>query len=116
MDDNSARGAENRADGSDRRPLLRVWRGGLARALLSAAAGSLVLNVLSNDYRWRVVTVVIGMGAIFAVAAWLHQLPVGAPLTYQGRTALLTIALVSCGWRRPDRRPACRGPAGPRPR
>ncbi|MGI5525287.1 hypothetical protein ACQEUX_30705 [Micromonospora sp. CA-259024] len=70
------------------------WRGRLASTLLGTTGGGLVINILSNDYRWRVVAASLGLGAIVAVAAWLRRRP-GTPISRWGIGTMLLAALVA---------------------
>lgn len=84
--------ASARADDGPRAKL--DWRGRLASVLLGTAGGGALINVLSNDYRWRLVAVTFGLGAIVAVASWLRRRP-GAPIIRWGIKALLMAALAA---------------------
>ncbi|WP_157437849.1 hypothetical protein [Actinoplanes subtropicus] len=56
------------------------WRGRLALFFLGTVLGGLVINILSNDYRWRAAVAAAGAGSIFAIAAWIHSRGSGAPV------------------------------------
>lgn len=76
-------------------PVLLDWRGRLAGTLLgTSVAGGLSINILSGDYRWRIVVVVLSAGTILATSAWLHRRP-GSAIARWSIRALLVLASIA---------------------
>ncbi len=66
----------------------------MASTLLGTAGGGLVINNLSNDYRWHVATAALGLGGVVAVAASLRRRP-DTPINTWGIKAMLLLALIA---------------------
>ncbi len=60
----------------------------------SSVTGGLSINILSGDYRWRIVIAAMSVGAVLAVSSWLHRRP-GSPVARWSIRILLTLALVA---------------------
>ncbi|MGK5682390.1 hypothetical protein [Actinoplanes sp. URMC 104] len=61
--------------------------------MLTAVAGGLVINVLSNDYQWTVVGAAAIAGSVGRLAAWLHRLPEEAPIVQPAMLTMMTASL-----------------------
>src|SRR3954451_1240376 len=76
------------ANGSQR----SIWAA--LTSVLSGAAGSVLVNVWSNDYRYKAFLALLLAVMVAAAARWLRQLPIRAPIVRYSRTGLLCAALV----------------------
>jgi hypothetical protein len=88
----SGQSATNRVEPSRGR---RGWRESLTGFVQGVVVGGLIINILSNDYRWLAVVAAEVIALVLAVVAWLHRLPARSPFVRWSTGALLALAGVA---------------------
>lgn len=69
----------------------RLWQ--ILTTLLSGAAGNVLTNIWSNDYRYRSLFLFLILGLVTATTKWMRQLPPRAPIVRYFRIGSLSCAL-----------------------